>query len=181
MIEKWTSLTHSPKYMGHNFLRLRDGLNSVSPSHIKGGPWLRGALMKYNRRTARMVRGLTGHAPIGDYRQRFFPEEPSQCMCGSPFESVIHIIHLCPLWSRDASPAKRVQLEVFKRFLKVNPRVFEFPGADLEQSNEGGTPQGHQGATGGPGPGSSGGKRWGPWLLERCLTTKGYPWAHTRR
>jgi hypothetical protein len=102
--------------------------------HIKGGPWM-ASVQHSCRLTARLVRALTGHAPIGMYRYRFF-HEPSHCMCGHPFEDVMHIIHICPHWSRVASPGARFRKKVFVKFLKDNPRAFEFPGANLEQTEE---------------------------------------------
>ena len=59
-------------------------------------------------------------------------------MCSHPHESVIHIIHLCPLHTRSPSPGKHYQLVEFVKFLKRNPRAFEWPGADLPQSDGGG-------------------------------------------
>src|ERR1700724_1438424 len=84
-------------------------------------------------RTARMARGLTGHAPIGTYRERFH-SLPSHCMCGHPFEDAYHVIHACPMWSRVDRPRARYLLANFVKFLKKNPRAFEFPGANLESA-----------------------------------------------
>ena len=59
-------------------------------------------------------------------------------MCSYPHESVIHIIHLCPLHMRSPTLGKHYQLVEFVKFLKKNPRAFEWPGADLSQSDGGG-------------------------------------------
>ena len=66
-------------------------------------------------------------------------------MCSHPHKSVIHIIHLCPLHTRSPSPGKRYQLVEFVKFLKKNPCAFEWPGADLAQSDGGGVLQAAEG------------------------------------
>ena len=96
-----------------------------------------------------MVQAITGHVPIGAYSRRFF-HEPSHCMCGNPFESVAHIMHSCTMYTRHPSPAQRVHLATFVRFLKKNPRAFEWPGANLEESEGGGICGGRGGAKGAP-------------------------------
>ena len=106
---------------------------------------------KSNRLTARLVRGLTGHAPIASYARRFH-KESSECMCGHPFEDVAHVIHVCPLWKRAHAPATRLHLGTFVKFLKANPRAFEFPGADLDQESDTGNCGGAVGYTGTPVP-----------------------------
>ena len=71
-------------------------------------------------------------------------------MCSHPHESVIHIIHLCPLHTRSPSLGKCYQLVEFVKFLKKNPRAFEWPGVDLPQSDGGGTLSGGGEVTGAP-------------------------------
>jgi hypothetical protein len=151
MLGDWALMLRDPKYIGRNFLRLRAGAEAVAPSHIGGGPWMKG-VQRSHRLTARLVRAVTGHAPIGEYSERFF-RESSRCMCSHPWESVVHIIHLCPLYTRNPSPGKRYQLVEFVKFLKKNPRAFEWPGANLEQSEGvGGTLDDAGGPTGAPAP-----------------------------
>ena len=104
MLTDWNLMLRDVKYIGHNFLRLRFGGSPVTPSHIGGGPWLRG-VQRSNRLTAQLTRACTGHAPIREYAAQFH-KESSRCMCSHPYESVIHIIHLCPLHTRSPSPGK---------------------------------------------------------------------------
>ena len=80
----------------------------------------------------------TGHTPIGEYAAPFH-KELSRCMCSHSHELVIHIIPLCPLHTRSPSPGKCYQLVEFVKFLKRNPRAFEWLGADLDQSDGGDT------------------------------------------
>ena len=58
-------------------------------------------------------------------------------MCSHLYKSVIHIIHLCPLYTRSPSPGKCYQLVEFVKFVKKNPCTFEWPGADLSPTNGG--------------------------------------------
>ena len=110
------------------------------PLILERGPWLRG-IQCSNRLTAQLTRACTGHAPIGEYAA-WFHKESSRCMCSHLHKSVIHIIHLCPLHTRSPSPGKHYQLVEFVKFLKKNPHAFEWPGADLSQSDGRGTPSG---------------------------------------
>ena len=53
---------------GKQFLDLLDNdLNDIEPSYARGGPWLQ-AFGHSNSLCARMVRAITNHAPIGEYR-----------------------------------------------------------------------------------------------------------------
>ena len=42
------------------------------------------------------TRAITGHAPTGEYRLRFFPDQPFHCPCGAPIQTRDHILHECP-------------------------------------------------------------------------------------
>ena len=73
MLTDWNLLLRDVKYTGHNFLHLCFGGSPVTPSHIGGGPWLRG-VQRSNRLTAQLTHACTGHAPIGEYAARFHKE-----------------------------------------------------------------------------------------------------------
>ena len=88
MLADWSLLLWDVKYTGHNFLRLHFGGSLVIPSHIGGGPWLRG-IQCSNRLTARLTCACTGHAPIGEYAA-WLHKESSRCMCSHLYESVIY-------------------------------------------------------------------------------------------
>ena len=45
------------------------------------------------------VRITSGHAPIGSFRQWFFPDSNSECPCGSGLQNTEHISVLCPKYS----------------------------------------------------------------------------------
>ena len=107
------------------------------PSFILEIAWLWGVQCS-NCLTAQLVHACTGHTLIGEY-VAWFHKKPSRCMCSHPHESVIHIIHICPLHMKSPSPGKCYQLVEFVRFLKKNPWAFEWLEADLALTNEWGT------------------------------------------
>ena len=65
---------------------------------------------------------------------------------GSPARGALNFA----LHTRSPSPGKRYQLVEFVKFLKKNPRAFEWPGADLSLTSGGGTPSGRGEVTGAP-------------------------------
>jgi len=67
---------------GHYFLNFEDKKGIViKPTYAKGGSWL-SVIGFTNSLCARFTCMTTGHAPIGEYRQRFFPQLPASCSCG---------------------------------------------------------------------------------------------------
>jgi len=108
------------------FLELHDDdSNNIEPSYIKGGPWLQ-AFGHSNTLCIYATRVITNHAPIGEYKLRFFPKKEFKCPCGIyPIESSRHILHD---YSRFNSywNLRRDLLSHFVMFLKTNPNVFTF-------------------------------------------------------
>jgi len=72
------SLTNSLK-KGHYFLNFEDKKQRViKPTYAKGSLWL--PIIGFtNSLCVRFTHMTTGHAPIGEYRQRFFPHLPTSC------------------------------------------------------------------------------------------------------
>ena len=81
---------------GKQFLDLLDdNSNDIEPSYIKGGLWLQ-VFGQSNLLYAQLTRAITNHAPIGEYRLRFFPRKEFKCLCGVyPIKSRRHILHNC--------------------------------------------------------------------------------------
>jgi len=81
---KWqTSFTNSLK-KGHYFLNFEDKKERViKPTYAKGGSWL-SVIGFTNLLCTRFTHMTTGHAPIGEYRQRFFPHLPSVALVVKP-------------------------------------------------------------------------------------------------
>ena len=86
---------HSPSYRGRQFLRLS---TFESPSHTSCA-----AIKTYGESRAAMARlckVVLNHAPLGSYRKRFFPEEPTDCpVCGVPQDRA-HVLLECPRYRR---------------------------------------------------------------------------------
>ena len=111
---------------GRHFLDLLDDdFNPIEPHYKKGGPWLQ-TFSHSNSLCARAVRAITNHAPIGEYRLRFFPDMDFSCPCASyPIETRRHILHECKRFNGYWNP-RRDSLNHFVMFLISNPNAFAF-------------------------------------------------------
>jgi len=81
-LDTWRTSFARPLSQGRYFLPLKGGIkNLLQLSYAKGGGWLPfiGELVIL---CARATRAILNHAPIGEFRQRFFPAECIQCPCG---------------------------------------------------------------------------------------------------
>ena len=123
----WFKLTVQPSYMGRKFLHLEqlDG-ELLRLTTVKGGPWIRAAGTEPTL-MAQLTRCLTGHAPIGEYYERFNIPEPTRCDCGAPLQTRTHVICACPSHKRKPMPG---QLHSLVGFLRANPLVFAFAPRD---------------------------------------------------
>ena len=122
----WKMTFQASDGKGHHFLNLLDNeLYNIEPSHIKGGPWLQ-SLGHSNLLCARTTRAITSHAPIGEYRLRFFLCMDFSCPCNNyPIESRRHILYECCRFNRYWNP-RRDTLNHFVMFLMANPNAFAF-------------------------------------------------------
>jgi hypothetical protein len=126
MLEGWNSLFQSKKYIGSNFLTLYQRKDTpFIPTHVKSGPWIHKAGHSHSL-TACLVCCTTGHAPIGTYRSRFFPEESTACRCSFPMETGSHILYWCPSHDRESDPKERMCYLWLLEFLEANESVFAF-------------------------------------------------------
>jgi len=91
----------------------------------KGRPWL-----KYfghsNLLCTRATRAIVNHAPIGEYRLRFFPREDFACPYGEyPIETRCHILYDCRRFNNYWNP-RRDSIAHFILFLEFNGNTFSF-------------------------------------------------------
>ena len=96
---QWRLLAASPSFRGRQWLPIRRRKKSFKPAirnkattnffyHLSGNDIAT---------LSRMARALTNHAPIGDYRRRFYPAMDDQCpACPGRLQSRIHILFHCP-------------------------------------------------------------------------------------
>ena len=80
---------------------------------------------------SRFIRLVSGHAPIGEYRSRFFPNEPRGCTCFEEYQTRSHLLVECPNYSNKFSSMYAFHVtnnNVHKIFtyLKDNPTAFTF-------------------------------------------------------
>jgi len=81
LCEWQTSFLTNPN-KGQLFMELEDTkLKTIKPTYTKGGSWLP-FIGFYNFLYTWATYLITGHAPIGEYRQQFFPNLSSSCPCG---------------------------------------------------------------------------------------------------
>ncbi|KAF8873074.1 hypothetical protein BD779DRAFT_1571137, partial [Infundibulicybe gibba] len=101
------------------------------PTHAKGG-FILSETGGDNALTAKIIRLSTAHAPIGEYRRDFHPNEPSACPTCATLETREHILFMCPRFNRsrcfnEGDFAKSTQqLSWITKFLEKNPTAFAF-------------------------------------------------------
>jgi hypothetical protein len=95
MLDGWNSLFQSKKYISSNFLTLYQRKDTpLIPTHVNSGPWMHKVGHSHSL-TAHLVQCTTGHAHIGAFQSRFFPEESMACRCSFPMETMSHILYWC--------------------------------------------------------------------------------------
>ena len=109
-----------------NFLELlNNNQNPLEPSAIKGSSWLQ-YFSHSNSLYARATKAIVNHAPIGEYRLRFFPREDFSCPYGVyPIESRQHILHECKKFNNYWN-YRRDMIGHFLLFLELNNSAFSF-------------------------------------------------------
>ena len=111
---------------GNQFLDLLDNNYCfIELSYVKRGPWLQ-LFGHSNSLCAHASRAITNHAPIREYRLRFFPREEFKCSCSVyPIKSRKHIHNDCTRFNGYWN-LRRDSLSYFVMFLKANPNAFAF-------------------------------------------------------
>jgi len=92
----WKMMFQVLEGRGKQFLELRDDdSNNIEPSYVKDGLWLQ-AFGHSNTLCTYAMRVITNHAPIGEYKLRFFTKKEFKCPCGVyPIEFRRYILHDC--------------------------------------------------------------------------------------
>ena len=82
---------------------------------------------------SRISYAITNHAPMGEYRTRFFPDQPAHCpYCGeATLQSRRHIMCKCPRYIAKFSSltdwgSQRHNDKALSGFLDKNPTAFSF-------------------------------------------------------
>jgi len=126
IVNQWKICFQASDSKGNNFLDLLDNdYNIIKPSYIKGGLWLQ-AFGHSNSLCTRATWAITNHAPIGEYRLRFFPNKNFSCLYNEyPIKTRRHILHECWRFNGYWNP-RRDSLSHFIMFLTLNPKAFAF-------------------------------------------------------
>jgi len=126
ILHNWKMTFQASDGKGNHFLNLLNvNFNFIDPFYTKGGPWLQ-SFGHLNSLCVHATRAITNHAPIGEYRLRFFPREEFKCPCGLyPIESQRYILHDCRRFNGYWNP-RRDSLSHFVGFLEANPNAFAF-------------------------------------------------------
>ena len=98
-------------------------LNLLMPKEVLGSNYLDTQTHCVH---ALQEQSITNHAPIGEYRLRFFPNEEFKCPYGVyPIKLRRHILHECRRFNRYRN-SRQDSLSHFVMFLKANPNAFAF-------------------------------------------------------
>ena len=106
-IRTWQMYFQASDYKGKQFLDLDNDDETIAPTYIKGGAWLK-HVGHSNTLTVRITCLITNHAPTGEYRKRFFLNKPRACPCQKALvETRHHILYKCERHKQSWNPLRR--------------------------------------------------------------------------
>jgi len=122
----WAMSFQASDKKGKSFLEITNNKGEdLIPSHENGRPWLT-YIGHSNSLCARLTCLITNHAPIGEYRKRFFPQEESLCNCSANIiETRDRILYECRKYNETWRPPDLSIVSILT-FLKENPNAFSF-------------------------------------------------------
>ena len=134
-LNAWRTSFTLPSSQGRHFLPLKGGIkNLLQPSYAKGGGWLP-FIGESVTLCARATRAILNHASIREFRQRFFPAECTQCLCGHcQVETRRHIFANCRRFAHFPLTDLVPTVKDFVKFLKEHPSAFAFSSQDRPSS-----------------------------------------------
>jgi hypothetical protein len=119
----WCELFKDPSYCGHSFLDLLNSRDRpLQPSTRKGRPWLSESWVGTST-FSRLCHCITGHAPLGAYRQRFNIGGAIHCPCHvghGILETRSHALHSCPRWRRANPQSALDNIPTLTKFVQTN-------------------------------------------------------------
>jgi len=125
LLESWQKLFKDSKKKGQLFLEFEDdNKHVIKLTYAKGGLWLLhiGISNSICTRFTHMI----GHAPIGEYWQRFFPNTVIHCLCSeADIETREHIFMQCKQYEATLHP-RDICISSFVKFIIGNPTSFCF-------------------------------------------------------
>jgi len=126
LLESWQKSFKDSKKKGQLLLEFEDNNEQViKPTYAKGGSWLPHIRVS-NSVCTRFMHMMLGHAPIEEYRQRFFPNMAIHCPCGeADVETREHIFMQCRQ-NEIALRLRDIRISSFVEFIIGNPTAFCF-------------------------------------------------------
>jgi hypothetical protein len=92
-LRAWTLDSRKPSVRGKQYLF--SGRRPPKPTTKTGGGLFMRAFGSSNSLAARAARAITNHAPIGEYRRRFFPRQRRDCVDCGVEQTRAHVINIC--------------------------------------------------------------------------------------
>ncbi|OCH90511.1 hypothetical protein OBBRIDRAFT_825926 [Obba rivulosa] len=105
MRRAWRTQAEHKSYRGQHFV-IPEAYRASLSHTAQSNPFLK-RLGSDSRMFARFTRVVTGHAPVGRFRERFNLYDPTDCLCGHPVGTIQHIFCECPVWVRKWRPRSR--------------------------------------------------------------------------
>ena len=136
----WQQRWRDTTYRGSQWLPIRRNKKVFKPSFAKASRnFFHNAAKGESSHLSRIAHVLTNHAPTGEYRTRFFPDEPTACPhCDEDtLQTRLHILTECP-WYVDKFPSitdwgkNRRNDKALIGFLDKNPSAFTFMDSPLD-------------------------------------------------
>jgi len=123
---KWQTYFTKSLKKGHYFLNFEDEKERVIKlTYAKEDLWLP-VIGFTNSLCAHFTCMTTGHTPIGEYRQRFFPHLPTSCPCDkAKVQTQEHIVMECDRHDPSMHLCNII-INSFVHFLADNPEAFSF-------------------------------------------------------
>ena len=134
--QRWKDTT----YRGSQWLPIRRNKKVFKPSFAKASRnFFHNMAKGESSRLSRIAHVLTNHAPTGEYRTRFFPNEPTACpRCDEDtLQTRRHILAECPRYADSLSSMadwgkNRHNDKALMGFLDRNPSAFTFMDSPLD-------------------------------------------------
>ena len=137
---EWQRLWKDVTYRGSQWLPIRQKKKVFKPSFAKSARnFFHNMVKGESSHLSRLAHVLTNHAPTGEYRIRFFPQEPTKCPhCDeNAVQTRRHVLTECPRYV-DKFPSltdwgkNRRNDTSLTGFLTKNPSAFTFVDAPLD-------------------------------------------------
>ncbi|KAF8627668.1 hypothetical protein AX15_004308 [Amanita polypyramis BW_CC] len=110
--EIWDSATRKHNALGHEYLRLKYKGKRIGPTLGSRKNAFIIASKDNIKILSRLTRIVTNHAPTGEYRQRFFPTEPTTCQYDNDFQTRSHTNEMFKLQEQISYDGQTLQNEI---------------------------------------------------------------------